>query len=146
MTAPSSDHISIPKQVVRRTGLAVAALIAIVVVVLLTLLVAHQVEGTDTLGGAINPNEYQSVVLTNGQIYFGKLSAPGGNYYYLRHVYYLTEQATRAGQPKQRALAPITKDVHAPEDMMVINRSQIVYMENLKPTGEVSRRLQQAGP
>ena len=105
----------------------------------------HQLQEGDTLGSAINPNEYQSVVLTNGQIYFGKLSAPGDNYYYLRHVYYLTEQATRAGAPKQRALAPIVKDIHTPEDMMVINRSQIVYMENLKPSGEVSRRIRAAG-
>jgi hypothetical protein len=29
--------------------------------------------------------------------------------------------------------------------MMVINRSQIVYMENLKPSGEVSRRIRAAG-
>jgi hypothetical protein len=145
VTAPSPDSISIPKQSIRRAGLAVGFVLAVVVVVLLTLLVAHQVEESDTLGSAINPNEYQSVVLTNGQIYFGKLSAPGDNYYYLRHVYYLTEAATRAGGPKQRALAPIVKDIHAPEDMMVINRSQIVYMENLKPSGEVSRRIRAAG-
>jgi hypothetical protein len=141
MTAPSPDSISIPKQSIRRAGLIVGAVVAITVVVLLTLLIAHQVTESDTLGNAINSHEYQSVVLTNGQIYFGKLSSPGDNYYYLRHVYYLTEQATRAGGPKQRALAPIVKDIHAPEDMMVLNRSQIVYMENLKPTGEVSRRL-----
>jgi hypothetical protein len=146
MTAAAPDTFSLPKHAVRRIGLAGAAIAAIVVVVFLTLLIAHQFAGNDTLGSAINPKEYQSVVLTNGQIYFGKLSAPGDDFYYLRHVYYLTAQATRAGQPKQRALAPITKDVHAPEDMMVINRSQIVYMENLKPTGEVSRRIQQAGP
>jgi hypothetical protein len=133
-------------QPIRRVGLAVGAIVLIVVVVVLTLLGAHRVEGSDTLGSAINPNEYQAVVLTNGQIYFGKLTAPGDDFYYLRHVYYLTEQSTRAGQPKQRALAPIVRDVHTPEDMMVINRSQIVYMENLKPNGEVSRRIQQASP
>lgn len=146
MTEKTSDSIAIPKDAIRRAGLTAALAIAVVAVVLLTLLISHHVEGGDTLGSAIHPNEYQSVVLTNGQIYFGKLSAPGDNFYYLRHVYYLTEQATRAGQPRQRALAPIVKDVHAPEDMMVINRNQIVYMENLKPTGEVSRRIQQAGP
>jgi hypothetical protein len=146
MTAPSTDNISIPIQPLRRTGLALGAIVLIAAVVLLTLLIAHQIEAGDTLGSAINPNEYQAVVLTNGQIYFGKLSSPGDNYYYLRHVYYLTEQSTRAGQPRQRALAPIVRDVHTPEDMMVINRSQIVYMENLKPTGEVSRRIQQASP
>jgi hypothetical protein len=146
MTTPSSDSIAISKHAVRRMGLAVGAIGVVLVVVLLTLLISHQVEGSDTLGNSINPNEYQSVVLTNGQIYFGKLSAPGDNYYYLRHVYYLTEQATRAGGAKQRALAPIVKDIQAPEDMMVINRSQIVYMENLKPTGEVSRRIRAAGP
>jgi hypothetical protein len=146
MTSTSANSISIPIQPLRRAGLVVGTIVLAVVVVLLTLLVAHQVEGGDTLGSAINPNEYQAVVLTNGQIYFGKLTSPGDNYYYLRHVYYLTEQSTRAGQPKQRALAPIVRDVHAPEDMMVINRSQIVYVENLKPTGEVSKRIQQASP
>lgn len=145
MSAPSDDSISISKQTVRRIGLVAGAVLTIVVVVLLTLLVSHFVEGSDTLGSAINSSEYQAVVLTNGQIYFGRLSAPGGSYYYLRHVYYLTEQSTRSGAAQQRALAPIVRDVHAPEDMMVINRSQIVYMENLKPTGEVSRRIQQAG-
>lgn len=146
MATPTPDSISISKRAVRRVGLAFGAVVAVVVIVLVTLLIARHGTVGDPLGSSINPNEYQAVVLTNGQIYFGQLSSPGDDFYYLRHVYYLTEQATRAGQPRQRALAPIVKDVHAPEDMMVINRSQIVYVENLRATGEVSKRIRQASP
>ena len=108
--------------------------------------IAGRVGESDPLAGAINSRDFQAVVLTNGQIYFGKLSAPGGNFYYLRHAYYLTTAAARTGGAQQRVLAPIVKDVHTPEDLMVINRSHIVYVENLSPTGAVSRRMQQATP
>ena len=146
MSDSNSDSISISKHAVRRAATAIAAVVAGALLVAGGMWIAGRVEESDPLASAINSRDFQAVVLTNGQIYFGKLSVPGGNFYYLRHAFYLTTAAARTGGTQQRVLAPIVKDVHAPEDLMVINRSHIVYVENLSPSGAVSRRMQQTVP
>lgn len=89
---------------------------------------------TDSLPSAINPSEYQMVYLTNGETYFGKVTAPGGGYYYMRHVYTLAAQTSpRSGTPLQRTLIKLTNEIHGPEDLLVLNKRQVVYMENLRP-------------
>jgi len=139
--APSpSEAITIPKRVIQRALLGAAALLVAIAVVIGIVAAVRSLGAKDSLASAINSSEYQAVLLNNGQIYFGKLSAPGGDFYYLRHVYYLTESSTRTGKPL-RSLAKLTNDVHGPEDFMAINRGQIVYMENLSPSGQASRLL-----
>lgn len=141
MTA-ASDQLSIPRSAVRAAGAVIVTLIALAVLVLLALSIARLLRSPDSLGAAIVPNEYQAVFLTNGQVYFGRLSAPGGDFYYLRHVYYLTSQASlRSGHRAQVVLKPIGSSLHAPQDLMIINRTQISYVENLKPSGAVARYL-----
>jgi hypothetical protein len=145
MGQPSSDSISISEGSIRRAGVLAGAVVLAVVLLAAGYLAGRSVGTTDSLASAINHSEYQSIVLTNGQIYFGKLSAPGGDFYYLTHVYYLTQQASRSGRPLSRVLVPLVSDVHGPEDMMVVNRSQIVYMENLRPNGKAAQLLRQGG-
>lgn len=141
-TSSSAEAFTISKSAVRRALLALGGLILLVVLVLAALALARALGPTDSLASSINPREYQAVVLTNGQIYFGKLSAPGGDFYYLRHVYYLTAQQTQGGRPLQRTLVKLVNDVHGPEDFMAINRSQIVYMENLRGNGKAAQLMQ----
>jgi hypothetical protein len=42
-------------------------------------------------------------------------------------------------------LTKLGGEIHGPEDLMVINRSQILFVENLKPSGEVSKAISSAG-
>lgn len=141
MTAPSG-HYSVSKSAVRQAGVVLTTLIVLAVLALLVLSVARLLRPPDSLAAAIAPNHYQAVFLTNGQVYFGSLSAPGGEFYYLRHVYYLTSQASLQSSGRvQVLLKPLGSSLHDPEDLMVINRTQISFVENLKPSGAVARYL-----
>lgn len=139
-----SEIIAIPKSTLRRGLSLVGALIAVVIVVVLILALVRAVNPPDSLSSAINPREYQAVFLSNGQVYFGKLSVPGGNYYYLRHPYQLTA-SVQGSNATQQSLVPVRNEIQAPEDEMIVSRSQVLYVENLKPSGRVSRVISASG-
>lgn len=142
----SSESIAIPKATIRRVGLIVGAVLAVVAAALLVLALIRFFGSSDTLGSGINSGEYQAVFLANGQVYFGKLTAPGGNFYYLRHVYYLSTLAAPLSRktPTQQ-LIKLGGEIHGPEDLMIINRSQILFVENLKRNGKVTQAILQNG-
>jgi hypothetical protein len=138
----TSDAITIPKSAVQRAAIIAGAIAALIVIAVLAVALARSTSGSkDSLASAINPNKYQAVFLNNGQVYFGKLTAPGGDFYYLRHVYYLQSQASRRGIASQSKLIKLTTDINAPEDLMVINRSDILFVENLNPAGRAAQLL-----
>lgn len=89
---------------------------------------------------------YQAVFLTNGNIYFGKLSM-GNRYYILSDIYYL--QKGQIPQPKEGNNEPQLKlikfgdEVHAPEDAMYIEKKQVLFWENLKEEGKVGSAIKQ---
>jgi hypothetical protein len=100
-----------------------------------------------SVGVPIESGKYQAVFLTNGQVYFGKLHR-AGEYYKLTDVYYL--QATQSSSessssnPQQAAqansgvqLIKLGNEVHGPEDAMIIDKSQVLFFENLKNDGKV---------
>lgn len=99
------------------------------------------------MGSPIAKDKYQAVFLTNGQVYFGKLQRIG-DYYKLTNVYYLQASQTAEGSnsPQQAAdtksnggvqLIKLGNEVHGPEDSMVIDKSQVLFFENLKNDGKV---------
>ena len=94
---------------------------------------------------AINKNEYQAVFFTNGQVYFGKLQNFDSDTLTLTDIFYLQAPPTTTSsnpQPTSSAsdvqLVKLGNEVHGPEDQMVINKSQILFYENLSKTGKVS--------
>lgn len=86
---------------------------------------------------------YQAVFLTNGQVYFGRASHLNGDYVKLTDIYYL--QVQNALQPAQSGannnqqimLMKLGNELHGPMDKMLINRSQISFIEDLKPDSRV---------
>ena len=93
----------------------------------------------------INKSEYQAVFFTNGQVYFGKLQNFDKDSMTLTDIFYLQAQSTATSsnpQPTSNAsdvqLVKLGNEVHGPEDQMVINKSQILFFENLSKTGKVS--------
>lgn len=123
------------------------ALLLVAILAVLAVAAARAIQPGDSLAAAINPNEYQAVFLNNGQAYFGKLSAPGGDFYYLRKVFYLAQQKPlQAGKASGETLVKLGNEIHGPEDLMVINRSQILFVENLKPGGKVSQAINHYSP
>ncbi len=99
---------------------------------------------------------YQAVFLTNGQVYFGKLSDVSASYATLTDIYYLqvtqppVQQASQGtgGQPATAAqaqaqaqaqlqLVKLGNELHGPVDEMKINRDQILFFEDIKEDGRV---------
>ena len=98
----------------------------------------------------IKADKYQAVFLSNGQIYFGKLTLMNDNYLKLTDVFYLEKAAetdatsTSTTQPVQASLRKLgVKDVHGPEDAMFISRDQVLMYENLTDKGQVVKAIDQ---
>jgi len=100
----------------------------------------------------INAKEYQAVFLTNGQVYFGKVSNVDAGYVKLTNIYYLQVTSAASGsqtvQPKasdtsnqQVSLAKLGGELHGPEDTMFISRQQVLFWENLKVDGKVAKAI-----
>lgn len=96
----------------------------------------------------IDSSKYQAVFVTNGDVYFGKLSAINSEYMRLTDVYYPQKKAD-AGDEKAAAkqdasdveLIKRGNEIHGPEDEIIIAKDQIFFFENLKPTGAVSQTI-----
>ena len=99
---------------------------------------------------------YQAVFLTNGQVYFGKLSGAGSDYPTLTDIYYLQvnqAQSLQSGQQASALAAPASSsnpslslvklgnELHGPVDLMRINKSQILFYEDLKASGKVAQAI-----
>ncbi|MFH1145407.1 MAG: hypothetical protein V1707_00365 [bacterium] len=93
---------------------------------------------------------YQAVFLTNGQVYFGKVLRDGRVSVVLKDVYYLqvVQPLQQGGQPTQQqqqgqqlSLAKLGNELHGPVDEMRINRSQMVFIEDLKDEGQVVQAI-----
>lgn len=112
----------------------------------------------DKLGGAKTTAKlsgYQAVFLTNGQVYFGKLSDVDGAYITLRDIYYLqvnqqlqpggdqtpAQQEAAAAQQPQLSLVKLGNELHGPVDEMKINRQQVLFYEDLKADGKVAEAI-----
>ncbi|MFA6587624.1 MAG: hypothetical protein WCT08_01005 [Patescibacteria group bacterium] len=91
---------------------------------------------------------YQAVHLTNGQIFFGKLQAWNHKEVLLTQVYYLqtTEAATdnknaNTNTSSQFSLVKLGNELHGPLNRIYINKSQIVYTEDLKNDSQVTKAI-----
>jgi hypothetical protein len=100
-----------------------------------------------TADAAVKGKQYQAVFLTNGQVYFGKVSHTDSSYVKLTDIYYL--QVQQQVQPKdqsssqqpQVSLAKLGGELHGPEDVMYIARQQVLFWENLKDDGKVTKAI-----
>lgn len=97
---------------------------------------------------------YQAIFLTNGQVYFGKVSAADSEYVVLKDIYYLqviqqqplqgTQQDQAASQAQQQiSLVKLGNELHGPMDEMHISKTQILFYEDLKEDGNVVKAIQQ---
>lgn len=135
-----------------------AILISIVAAILL--LVGGWFGWTALQGGApaIDANKYQAVFFTNGQVYFGKLTSLNGGYLKLTDVFYLQSQgeakadaAADSKNPQEEGAADsgnlqlikLGKEVHGPEDALILSRDQVLFYENLKSDSKVVQAIEQ---
>lgn len=90
--------------------------------------------------------DWQAVFLSNGQVYFGRLEGLSGDFVKLEEIYYLQlaqapqpsdQKEKQQQQPAQVSLVKLGNELHGPEDMMTINRNQILFIEDMKPGSKV---------
>jgi hypothetical protein len=98
--------------------------------------------------GLIMSDRFQAVTLADGRVLFGKLSYANSEHMRLKEVYYFEEQnddsseqqgaaSTNASLDKNPTLLKHGTELWSPEDEMIIGKDDIVYWENLKPSGKV---------
>lgn len=87
--------------------------------------------GDDVFAGAVDKSRYQAVILSNDKVYFGKISAKSAEFYELTDAFFLRE--TREGDDAEpvRSLLPVNREIHAPDNTMLIRRDEVVLIENL---------------
>lgn len=91
--------------------------------------------------------KYQAVFLTNGQVYFGKVTDANSQTLVLEDIYYLRSAGNlQVSDAKDSITTPamdnfslvkLGNELHGPEDKMSINLSQVLFTEDLKDDSKV---------
>lgn len=126
--------------------------IVIVLIIIIGFLV-NQYTGVNLFGSspsklsgdmAYNPNSYHAIFLSNGQVYFGKITATSADKTVLKDIYYLQvsqplQQVPPSGEQNQPklSLVKLGNELHGPMDRMLINNSHILFVEELKSDSKV---------
>lgn len=102
---------------------------------------------------AINKDEYQAVILSNGQVYVGKLASYNNTYLKLTDAFIAvspnsSSQSNTASQKDSAStdsvqLLRVTNTILGPHDAMFVERSQVVLYENLQPNGKAAKLIKQ---
>ena len=121
----------------------IAVLLVVIVSAIAVVAKKNYMAHSNTLVG-VKDDKYQALFLTNGQVYFGKISLAGKNTVKINDIYYLqvaqkvqpedSKQETQATEPQ---LIKLGEELHGPEDEMFIERSQVSFWENLKDNSKV---------
>lgn len=126
----------------------------VVILIVLAVAVVGWVVWSNSKNAAtgIDASKYQAVFMSNGQIYFGKLSDFNDSSFKITSIYYPQAQTTDESTTSKTnvndsqsniQLFRVTDGVHGPEDEMIITKSQILYYENLKSDSKVTQLIQQ---
>lgn len=125
----------------------VLAVVAIVTALVVITYLGTRLAANGGSNGAIKGKQYQALFLTNGQVYFGKLKRADNSYVKLTDIYYLqVQQQVQPGQSNSNqqpnvSLAKLGGELHGPEDVMYVNRDQVLFWENLKNDGKVASAI-----
>ncbi len=133
------------------TKVAFLVMVVAIVIFIIAIIAAIVIVGNNITSGSvksqINKNEYQAVFLNNadGQVYFGKLQDLNKGTFKLTDIYYVkVDKTIQPGQTNNQSnisLAKLGSEIHAPEDVMYINKNSVMFWENLKPSGQVVKAI-----
>lgn len=106
----------------------------------------------------IDQDGWQAVFLENNQVYFGKLTLKD-DFYVLANVFYLQTEKTNqqnlnkiasdsvdiSESPNKSSsstkLVKLGNELHAPADQMFIEKSKVLFWENMKDSSAISRSI-----
>jgi len=133
-----------------RAGLTkvIALVVGLLVIVALAIGMMLFTQPKSSSSSQVDTGKYQAIFLTNGQVYFGKLSDINKGYVNITDVYYLQVQQavqpadtkTESGEPKV-SLTKLGNELHGPTDEMHISRDQVLFWENLKEDSTVVKAI-----
>jgi hypothetical protein len=86
---------------------------------------------------------YQAVLLTNGSVYYGKLSGYGTGHPVLTDVYYILTKTNPDDEQVTNVLVKRGKELHGP-DRMYLNARQIVFVEPVGADSKVAQLISEA--
>lgn len=89
------------------------------------------------------PTAYQAILLSNGAVYYGKLSGYGTRNPMLTDVFYVVSKTDPETKQVQNVLVKRGKELHGP-DRMYLNASQIVFVEPVGTDSKVAQLINQA--
>jgi len=94
--------------------------------------------------------EWQAVFLSNGQVYFGKISKNNRSEIKLKEIYYLQvtqplqqpeDGTTQTNQQGELSLVKLGSELHGPTDEMTINRNHVLFVEDIKDDSNVVQAI-----
>jgi len=116
----------------------IAVLVAAVVVVL----TRSNTKAAVAENTFVASSNYQAVFLSNGQVYFGKVTSLNSDYIRMKSVYYLTQNG-ESSTSDYTLIKLGCQQIHYPEDAMTINRAQVTFWENLNDKGTVVSKIKE---
>jgi len=125
------------------------AIIALAIMLLgIKVIIAH-----DRMEQVIPRDQYQAVFLSNGQVYFGHLTPVGQAYFRLEDVYYIRQDVQNTDASKntndsttnangseggsQFSVIRLGEEIHQPQNLMILNKDDVMFWENLQPNSRV---------
>lgn len=123
----------------------VGALVVLVIAVALS--VAFAKDNSAKESTFVKRDKFQAVFLNGGQVYFGKITDLNSrnlrisNIYYLRVNQQVQPDQANANNANDISLVKLGCELHGPEDSMVVNREQVIFWENLKSDGQVTKAI-----
>jgi hypothetical protein len=87
---------------------------------------------------------YQAVLLSNGAVFYGKLSGYGSRHTMLTDVYYIVSKTDPTTKQVSNVLVKRGKELHGP-DRMYLNPNQIISVEPVGTDSKVAQLINEAG-
>ena len=129
----TSIETSVAKSVEKIPAAAASPVIVAAIIVALSILLTSWIGARTHVVQFDKP--YQAVLLSNGQVYYGRLDGYGTDHPVLREVYYIQSNVNPQTHEQSNVLTRRGKEWHGP-DRMYLNPSQILLVE---PVGTDSK-------
>lgn len=143
--------IEMPGEVKKNSRPKFSRRILIMVGILIVVLVVIFLLFKGVVGGGKkteNNVAWQAVFLSDGQVYFGKVVSQDKSEVILQNIYYLqTPGSLQQGgdnlnkQKGEISLIKLGGEIHGPQDEMRINRSNVLFIEDLKDDSQVAEAI-----
>jgi hypothetical protein len=118
-------------------------IVGCLVCLLLGLFIGHAATYHKMRAGDSFTTPYQAVLLSNGSVYYGKLSGYGTGHPVLTDVYYILSKTNPDDKQVTNVLVKRGKEPHGP-DRMYLNARQIVFVEPVGAGSKVAQLISEA--